>query len=75
MLGVSQSVGSLSRVIGPAVAGMFFAGFGRSAAFYWGAVLIGLAFVVVLKLIRGFGTAVLPGSQPLASHREGGPAR
>jgi DHA1 family tetracycline resistance protein-like MFS transporter len=75
VLGVSQSVGSLSRVIGPAAAGIFFAGFGRSAAFYWGAVLVALAFVVALKLIRGFGTAVLPGSDPLASHREGGPAR
>ena len=74
VLGVSQSVGSLSRVLGPAAAGLFFAEFGRHAAFFWGAALVGIALVVVAKLIRGLGPTRLSGSEPLASRQEGGPA-
>ena len=32
VMGVAQSVGSLSRVLGPIVAGALFAGFGRNSA-------------------------------------------
>ncbi len=74
VLGVSQSVGSLSRVLGPATAGLFFAEFGRQAAFFWGAALVGIALVVVMKLIRGIGPARLPDSEPLAAPQEEGPA-
>ena len=31
-MGVAQSVGSLSRVLGPIIAGALFAGFGRNSA-------------------------------------------
>lgn len=75
VLGVSEAAGRLSRVLGPAAAGMFFAVFGRNAAFYWGAALVGVDFPGVIKLIRSLGTAALPSSEPLASHREGDPAR
>ena len=64
VLGVSQSVGSLSRVLGPAAAGFLFGEFGRNAAFLWGAVLVGAALVVAFKLTRGLGVAKLTGAEP-----------
>ena len=73
VLGVSQSVGSLSRVLGPATAGFFFAQFGRDAAFFWGAALVGLALLTVLKLTRAPGPAEVPGPESLGSHHERGP--
>ena len=57
VLGVSQSVGSLSRVLGPAAAGLFFGGFGRHAALFWGAALVIAALWVAIKMIRGLGAA------------------
>jgi MFS transporter, DHA1 family, tetracycline resistance protein len=59
VLGVSQSAGSLSRVLGPAAAGLLFAEFGRNAPFFWGAALVAAALLVALKLIRGVGPAGL----------------
>jgi multidrug resistance protein len=59
VLGVSQSAGSLSRVLGPAAAGLLFAEFGRNAPFFWGAALVAAALLVALKLIRGLGAAGL----------------
>jgi DHA1 family tetracycline resistance protein-like MFS transporter len=70
VLGVSQSVGSLSRVLGPAAAGFFFAEFGRAAAFLWGAALVAAALLVVLKLIHGLGAMRLSSVEPVG--REGG---
>src|SRR5438309_1456080 len=64
VLGVSQSVGSLSRVLGPAAAGFFFGEFGRNAAFLWGAVLVGAALLVLFKLTRGLAVAKLTGAEP-----------
>ena len=64
MLGVSQSAGSLSRVIGPAAAGFFFGEFGRNAAFLWGAALVAAALLVSLKLTRDLGAAELTGPEP-----------
>jgi predicted MFS family arabinose efflux permease len=52
VMGVSQSVASLSRVLGPFAAGFCFAAFGRNAAFLWGAVLVAAALLVALKLPR-----------------------
>lgn len=59
VLGVSQSVGSLSRVLGPAGAGFLFAEFGRNAPYFWGTALVAGALLVALKLIRDLGAATL----------------
>ena len=48
VLGVFQSASSLSRIIGPAVAGPLFTACGRSAPFFAGA--IGMALVVAMAL-------------------------
>jgi len=64
----------LSRVLGPAAAGFFFAGLGRHAAFFWGAGLVALAFLVVTKVIRSVAQAKRPGTEHLASPHEGGSA-
>jgi DHA1 family tetracycline resistance protein-like MFS transporter len=53
VLGVSQSVGSLARVLGPAAAGVLFAELGRASPFLWGAALIAAAWLVALSLGRG----------------------
>ena len=65
VLGVSQSVGSLSRVLGPAAAGFFFGEFGRDAVFFWGAVLVAAALFVALKLVRGLDAARLAEAKPV----------
>lgn len=52
VLGVAQSVSALSRVIGPAIAGLLFAGLGPTSPFWWGAVLVVLAFVIGLGVPR-----------------------
>lgn len=64
VLGVTQSVGSLSRVIGPALAGVLFGDLGRASPFWWGAGLIAVAFVLAFHLLRGLGPAGVtePGS-------------
>ena len=59
MLGVTQSVGSLARVIGPPLAGYLFADLGRGSPFLGGAVIVVLAFVLALNLFGGFGAAPL----------------
>jgi MFS transporter, DHA1 family, tetracycline resistance protein len=64
VLGVSQSVSSLSRVLGPAAAGLFFGEFGRNAAFFLGAALVVGALCVAIKLVRGLGAANLGGAEP-----------
>jgi MFS transporter, DHA1 family, tetracycline resistance protein len=63
VLGVSQSIGSFSRVLGPAAAGFFFAQFGRNAAFLWGAVLVAAALLTAFKLVRGLDAARLAGGE------------
>ena len=72
VLGVSQSVGSLSRVLGPAAAGYFFGEFGRNAAFFLGAALIAVALVLALRLPR---LTVARASEAGPLGREGGPVR
>ena len=72
VMGVSQSAGSLSRVLGPAAAGFFFAEFGRHAAFLWGAALVAAALLTALKLLRGLGATPLAAAEKLGP--EGGPA-
>jgi len=69
VLGVSQSIGSLSRVLGPVAAGFFFAEFGRNAAFFWGAVLSAAALLLALKLVRGLDAAKLASAKPMEPGR------
>ena len=52
VMGVAQSVGSLSRVLGPVIAGALFAGFGRHSPFLWGVGLVALAVLVGWRLPR-----------------------
>ncbi|HEX5454747.1 MAG TPA: MFS transporter [Stellaceae bacterium] len=52
VMGVAQSVGSLSRIIGPIVAGGLFTEFGRSSPFLWGAALIVVALAVGMRVPR-----------------------
>jgi DHA1 family tetracycline resistance protein-like MFS transporter len=46
VMGVTQSAGSLARVLGPIVAGSLFGALGRGSPFLWGATLIGGALFV-----------------------------
>jgi MFS transporter, DHA1 family, tetracycline resistance protein len=62
VMGVSQSVASLSRVLGPFAAGFCFAAFGRNSPYFLGAVLTGVALLLALNLMRGLTTARLAGS-------------
>jgi MFS family permease len=50
VMGVAQSVGSLSRVLGPLLAGMLFAGIGRDSPFIFGMVLVVAAALVGWRL-------------------------
>jgi MFS family permease len=52
VLGVSQSVGSLARVLGPAMAGLLFGELGRASPFLWGAALVAAAWLVALSVWR-----------------------
>ncbi|TMJ63119.1 MAG: MFS transporter [Alphaproteobacteria bacterium] len=60
VLGVTQSVGSLSRVLGPIIAGALFEAFGRNSPFLWGALLVGGALLLSWRLPRGAAAAVMP---------------
>jgi DHA1 family tetracycline resistance protein-like MFS transporter len=65
VLGVSQSVGSLSRVLGPVLAGVLFADLGRDSPFVCGTALIAIAFVLALMLVRGVGAAGIVEPEPM----------
>jgi MFS transporter, DHA1 family, tetracycline resistance protein len=70
VLGVTQSVGSLARVLGPPFAGYLFAGLGHGSPFLGGAAITALAFALALNLFGGFGAApIVDPGPPL------GPAR
>jgi MFS transporter, DHA1 family, tetracycline resistance protein len=47
VLGVAQSVGALSRVLGPIVAGALFSSVGPSSPFLWGALLVLVARIAL----------------------------
>ena len=53
ILGVTHSVQSLVRVLGPITAGALFAAYGRDMPFLVGAAILAVAFAVALTLIRG----------------------
>jgi MFS transporter, DHA1 family, tetracycline resistance protein len=59
VLGVTQSLGSLARVIGPPLAGYLFADLGHSSPFLCGAATVAIAFLLALNLFGGFGAAPL----------------
>jgi MFS transporter, DHA1 family, tetracycline resistance protein len=73
VMGVSQSVASLSRVLGPFAAGFCFAAFGRNSPYFAGAALTGAAVLLALNLMRGLTTARLAEAGPLGE--EGRSAR
>jgi DHA1 family tetracycline resistance protein-like MFS transporter len=50
ILGVSQSASSLSRILGPLVAGLLFEGLSRDAPYYAGAALMALVVALALRL-------------------------
>jgi DHA1 family tetracycline resistance protein-like MFS transporter len=68
IMGVSQSVGSFSRVLGPFAAGFFFATLGRGAAFWSGTILVAAGLLLALKLPR---SAVVPVGEARPLGREG----
>ena len=55
VMGVAQSAGALSRVLGPISAGALFTEFGRNSPFLWGAVLVAVALAIGWRLRRGVG--------------------
>jgi len=61
VMGVAQSVGSLSRVLGPAIAGALFAGLGRNYPFFWGTALVVVALLIGMRLLRPLAE---PGTEP-----------
>src|SRR4029077_4785233 len=60
VMGVAQSVGSLSRVLGPLLAGALFAGIGRDSPFLCGMVLVAAAALVGWRLPPGEAAAPAP---------------
>jgi hypothetical protein len=72
-MGVSQSAGSLSRVLGPLAAGYSFAAFGRNSPYFLAALLVAVTLLLALKLPRGQRAARLAETGPFG--REGGRAR
>jgi MFS transporter, DHA1 family, tetracycline resistance protein len=65
IMGVAQAIGSLSRVLGPIVAGALFGAFGRNSPFLLGAVLVGGALLVGWRLPRGIVAVAAPPETPL----------
>ncbi len=67
-LGVSQSLGSLARIVGPLWGGFVFDRFGHAAPFISAAVLMSIACVLSLVAFRGYtptGRAALEDSPAL----------
>ena len=69
VMGVAQSVGSLSRVLGPIMAGALFESFGRNSPFLWGAALVAAALLLSWRLPRT--TAAAPHPQAPRGSRVG----
>jgi DHA1 family tetracycline resistance protein-like MFS transporter len=64
VMGVAQSTGSLSRVLGPIIAGALFAEFGRNSPFLWGAALLAAALAIGWRLPRLAAEPLAPGRRP-----------
>jgi len=67
ILGVSQSAGSLARIIGPIVAGALFDEFGRNAPYYLNAMIMAGVLLLALRIPRERPVA------PVAAATEGSP--
>ncbi len=52
VMGVAQSVGSLSRVLGPLIAGALFSELGRNSPFLWGAALVAGGLLIGWRMPR-----------------------
>ena len=52
VMGLAQSVGSLSRVLGPIIAGSLYGELGRRSPFLWGAALVGCALLIGWRVPR-----------------------
>jgi DHA1 family tetracycline resistance protein-like MFS transporter len=52
VMGVAQSGSSLARILGPAVAGLAFTGFGRNAPYYLGALVMAGVVALTLRVPR-----------------------
>src|SRR5204862_404963 len=70
VMGLAQSVGSLSRVLGPIIAGALFEAFGRQSPYFWGAALVGFALLLSWGLPRTT-RAVAPHPQAEPAPRAG----
>jgi MFS family permease len=57
VMGVSQSLGSLARILGPAFAGVCFADIGRNAPYVAGAILMAFAVALAVHLAREIASA------------------
>src|SRR5437763_12734669 len=60
VMGVAQSVGALSRVLGPLIAGVLFTVLGRASPFLWGAVSVGIALLVGWRVVQVVPVAAPP---------------
>jgi len=60
VMGVAQSAGSLSRVLGPIIAGSLFGAVGRSSPYLLGAALVGGALLIAWRVPRPLATAASP---------------
>ena len=60
IMGVAQAVGSLSRVLGPLIAGSLFGAFGRGSPFLLGAALVGAALMIGWRLPRPLASGASP---------------
>lgn len=67
VLGVAQSASSLSRILGPLVAGLLFEGYGRDAPYYAGAAVMVLVVALALRLPRRARAAGALPSEPAPS--------
>jgi MFS transporter, DHA1 family, tetracycline resistance protein len=65
IMGVAQAIGSLSRVLGPIIAGALFGAFGRNSPFLLGAALVAGALLVGWSLPRGIAVAAPRPETPL----------
>jgi DHA1 family tetracycline resistance protein-like MFS transporter len=72
VMGVAQAVGSLSRVLGPLIAGSLFGAFGRGSPFLLGAALVGAALLIGWRLPRPLASGASPVVSP---HPPLGPAQ
>jgi DHA1 family tetracycline resistance protein-like MFS transporter len=64
VMGVAQSVASLSRVLGPIIAGSLFGALGRSSPYFWGAALVGVALLIGWRVPRRLTAASGVAPQP-----------